>query len=605
MSIKLLPEDVILKIAAGEVIERPASVVKELIENSIDAKATNIQIEFDDNHIKITDDGVGMTSEDLKMCHYRHATSKITSDEDLFNIRSLGFRGEALASIAAVSLMNIISKTADDEASSIIIEGGEIISESAAPFPFISGTQIEVTNLFYNTPARKKYMKTQATEKRIITEIVDNYILAHENITFKLIVHGRNIINTPSTDKLHDRFYQIYGKESKEMIDMDKIIGDKIDSVRMDLKDKGITIKGLISKPNIFRKNRNDQIIFVNGRLIKSGLIYNAISQAYKGFLNTGEQPIVVLMITIDPKKIDVNVHPTKQEIKFEDEKLIYQSIFHTINSSLLSSDLMRKAEVTTEKEIQSSLKEDIREESSNIKIFLENKPSQKIKNNVDVKGQTFSEQLLLEDAEKENDLKEEKKSSIRALGVFHKEFILAEAIDEKKLLIIDFHAAAERVNYEKLKKASESKNIETQTLLQPQIMDLSLSDFAFIIEHKEIFEASGYLIEEFGENSILIRSIPMMLGRQIEYTFIKEIIDDLKEDRKKSSFEELKDKIITRTACRASEKSGDNINIIQAQAIIDSIIDIDGNMFNCPHGRPTMIEFSTKDLEKMFKRIR
>lgn len=608
MSIKLLPQSIILKIAAGEVIERPASVVKELVENSLDANATQIQVTTSKDSIGILDNGKGMDKEDLELSYIRHATSKINSEDDLFNIHSLGFRGEALASISAVALVEITSKTADREnAYKIIVQGGEKVSISPAPFPYDSGTEIVVKNLFYNTPARKKYMTSDANENRLITEVISNYTLA-SSAHFTLLQGNKRVLTSPKGSLL-DRFFSIYGKDAEHMKDLTEIQAESYDEAKQQFFDQGITISGLFSTPKLYRKSRSGQIIFVNGRLIKSSTIYAAIAQAYKGYLNTGEHPFAVLKITIDPKRIDVNVHPTKQEIKFDDDSLIFKSVYHILHEALLASDLTRTVsfeEMPQHKEMQKELVAEIEKEENLGQV----KSSQKFPENRKSVSH-FKDQLILADEaptkqeEELHEIENKNHELLKVLSIFNKEFVLAENTTTKKLAIIDFHAAAEIVNYEKFTNQFKADAVVKQILLEPELIELSQADTLIVDEHQSLFEDLGYDVELFGETSIKVKTVPLLFGRTLDKILFIELIDQLKEKGQATALEELKDKIITRMSCRASEKAGDVLTLAQAEKIIADLFKLFGNSYNCPHGRPTIIELSHEDLEKMFKRIR
>jgi len=600
MAIKLLPEEVILKIAAGEVIERPASVVKELLENSIDSKADAITISIEGNDISILDNGVGMSQEDLKICHFRHATSKIKVSQDLFDINSLGFRGEALASISAVSLMTITSKTINEStANTMIIEGGREISFSRAPFSYESGTSIEVKDLFFNTPARKKYMKSDLTENRVITELVSNYMIHNELISFKLIINGKTIINVPKDTKIRERFYSIYGKDAKNMLVLDELQSDAISRIQMDLLSRGISVTGIISKPQIYRKTRGNITIFVNDRLIKSGVIYSAISNAYKGFLNTGEHPVMVLKIKTNPKKIDVNVHPTKQEVKFEDESIIYKSIYHTIRESLLSCDISVNVKLQDEQKlIDNRIEQKILK--FNLNYELNNSKEDKISN------QTILNDGLIDNSGSSlEEIKDKNNNNIKVLGIYTKEFVVCENTSTKQLVLIDFHAAAEIVNYEVLVKQFENRKIEIQSLIKSEIVELSLDLYQIAVNEIDFLNSLGFIIEDFGNKSIIVRAVPLVLSRNLDKQVLQNLLEEMRDNKFKNSIYEIKDKIIMRMACRISEKAGDDLNIIQAQKIVSKLFNNSENIYNCPHGRPTIINFEKNEIEKMFKRIR
>lgn len=573
--IQQLPEGLVLKIAAGEVIERPASVVKELVENAIDAGGTQIVVDIGKT-IHVQDNGSGMSEEDLKVSYLRHTTSKIKTDNDLFNINSLGFRGEALASIAAVSHLEIISKRKEDSvAHKLVVVGGVLKELTPAAFPHNSGTEIIVSDLFFNTPARKKYMKTDATEKRQMLEVVQQYALAYPQCSFKARSEKDTLLNAPS-GTLQDRFYQVFGKNTaKETI------------VIPEVNEYGIGVSGIISKPAVTRKSRADQYLFVNGRSVKSRVAYGAITDAYKGFLNTGEQPIVVLSITVDPKSVDVNVHPTKQEIKFADDQLLYRSIFHAIKDNLVEQNTPRQVET------QNTF--------LNTSELTSSKPSASgsYENNVRSYASDSSSQSLLGDVP----VQEEEISGLRVLALFNKEFILAEK--HEKLVVIDFHAAAEIVNYEKFLKQYEEGVVDSQSLIEPATIDMSAADVAVVNENQGFFKQLGFFVEPFGPTSVLVRTVPTIFGKSLEPSFILQLVSEIKDGAVRNSVEKKKDAVIIRMACRASEKAGDDLTIVQAQKIIKNLFSLEGNSYNCPHGRPTMVEFSKHDLEKMFKRIR
>jgi DNA mismatch repair protein MutL len=590
-AIHQLSEEVIIKIAAGEVVERPGSVIKELLENSLDSGAKNISLFIDKNSLRILDDGKGMSKEDLEICYLRHTTSKINSSDDLFNINSLGFRGEALASITAVSKSKITSKKEEEEAFSITVEGGVASQASKSAFPNEHGTEIEVNDLFYNTPARKKYMKTWATELRVMLDVIQQYALAYKQVSFTCYVEKEIVLKATATEKYEERFFHVFGADTaKHMITINNNENIETLATKRNLETQGISISGIISKPQLFRKTRDQEIIFINGRLVKSRMIYAAIAQAYTGYLNTGESPVVLLDIKVDPKRVDVNVHPTKQEVKFDDEQTIFRAVYHTIQDCLKSNNLTIK--ITERKEQPVT---EYRKPNSQTLSFEPQKPS----NQMLLADEGMIEQKPRETTDKEN-------LPIKILAIFNKEFIVAEQyIPGPKLVVIDFHAAAEIVNYEKFSKQFEDGGIATQALIEPITLDISPADVVAIIENKELLENLGFTIEQFGPSTILIRTIPTLFGKTTSYKIINDIIGELRREGSKNAIEKKKESIIIRMSCRASEKAGDEITLIQAQRIVENLFRLKNNSYNCPHGRPTIIEFSKFDLEKMFKRIR
>ena len=594
--IKQLSEEVILKIAAGEVIERPVSVVKELVENSIDADSKTISVEvFFENDcfdLKIVDDGCGMDKEDLELCFLRHATSKISDSDDLFNIHSLGFRGEALASIASISKLTLKSKKKHSDASILIVEGGIKNEIKPVAFRFEHGTEINIKDLFYNVPVRKKFLKTRATEIRQITQLISDYIFAYEKISFKLKVNGKTTISSPSGTLL-DKFFHIYGKESKSMLELNGEFGK-------------ITVEGLISKPELRRKSRSDQIFFVNGRLVKSSIFYSAISNAYKGFINSGEYPVVILKIKIAPGDVDVNIHPTKQEVKFQDDSTIYRAIYHTILNKLNTSDLTNIIHSENYVQEEISLTEEMLKDgdSSSSKSLEKNSklPS--------IAKKSLSEQTIFVDDsfDKQTDVNFNLNVSdfeFRIIGIFNNEFIVVEKFGEdSELVIIDFHAAAEIVNYEKLNDQFKVDIIENQALVEPLIIELSPAQVQLVNEHLNELKHLGFFVEEFGTTSFIIRTIPIIMGRTLDKDLFYEILSDFEGEKAILSTEKFKDKVITKMSCIASEKAGQNLSLVQAKKIVSDLLRLQKNKFNCPHGRPTMVQLSKKDLEKMFKRI-
>ncbi|MGM5483664.1 MAG: DNA mismatch repair endonuclease MutL, partial [Nanobdellota archaeon] len=543
----LLQEDTIHKIAAGEVIERPASIIKELIENSLDAKANRITVKVGKDFVSVKDNGKGMSYEDLKICFYPHSTSKLKDSSNLFDINTLGFRGEALSSISAVSLLEITSKSSDT-AYKIFVQESNITSISPSAYEYDSGTEITVKKLFYNTPARKKYLKNENTELRKIKEIIEKYLVAYNNVFFRLINEDKTIINAPPEKDLKKRFYQVYKNEAKEMINLDKIKDEKSLQTKNFLLEKKIRIKGLISKPSLSKKTRYDQMVFVNNRLVKSKLIYSAISQAYKGYLNSGEYPVIMLKINLDPEKVDVNIHPQKQEIKFMDEKLVFKSVHSIIRNALESSDLTFKHSFENNNENQE-------------KIHFLGEKNKTINKKKDIGSEVLSQTLL-----KDNDVtskdkynlysEDRQKSPLRIIGFFNKEFIIAENEKNKSLVLVDFHAAAEIVNYYKLKQQFEESSVEYQSLVEPKVIELNGPDMDVLKANMNLVKRLGFFIENFGNDSMITRTLPVVIKNTIKAEKIKEIASKIKEGEK-FNFNHMKDNILKMMACRASEKAG------------------------------------------------
>lgn len=565
--IHLLDEALINKIAAGEVIENPASVVKELLENSIDAGSTNIEIELREagkSYIKITDNGAGMDSEDALLSFERHATSKIRHAEDLFNISTLGFRGEALASIAAVSNLKITTKTAKCiEGFYIEVEAGKIIKTEKAGCP--KGTTIEVSHLFFNTPARKKYLQGTVSELNKAIDIVTRYALINTEVSFKLIHEDKVILLSPKSGKLLDKIISIYGKETaKQMIEISK---------------KGIlSLKGYISKPSLTRSDKSQESVFVNGRYVKSDIISDAVYDAYKTLLFHGRHPVFSLILEINPKDIDVNVHPSKKTIKISREKEIYDFVYQAVKGamnkeSLVPETLIKPAYARPQK---SYSVETGRQEVLAIKEAA--------------KGE-YSEKSEIGD-------KESAIGPMKIIGQINKTYILAE--NSHGLAIIDQHAAEERIIYEGFMEKYKNKGIKRQSLIKPINIELSVAESNLLSENIAAFNSLGFEIEEYGKNSFLIRSVPYIFER-----FDKNLIMDLLAELgnlKSKSVDEKKEERIIRLSCRKAVKAGLELTGKQMEELIGRLKRTK-TPYTCPHGRPTIISISLSELERKFKR--
>ncbi|MBT3464554.1 DNA mismatch repair endonuclease MutL [archaeon] len=572
--IKILDESLINKIAAGEVIERPASVVKELVENSIDAESTKIFVDIEDggkNLIKVSDNGTGMSKEDAAIAFERHSTSKIKDINDLFSIKSLGFRGEALASIASVSELEVKTKSKDSmEGTKIIIEGGNVKKSETIGFP--QGTSITIRNIFFNTPARKKYLKPNETENRHIIDVITKYSLSHPYIHFRLKNNGKEIINSPQTDSQLTNISFLYGSNTaKQLIEVNYV-------------EPNIVIKGYISKPKLNRASKGEQSFFVNQRYVKKATILsNALNDAYHTFMMVGRYPVSILSVQIAPEKIDVNVHPTKAEIKFEDEKSIYNAMFNAITKTLEKSDLIpEELEDVVDKKIEDFGKVNYTKKEYQPKYLFEN-----------------SEQKTLET--KTPEIKTKKLPEIRSLGIINKTYIVAEM--RGNLTIIDQHAAAERILYEKFLEETEKEEVKKQKLLDPQIIVVPPSLVDFLESNLEFFDSCGYEIEKFGKIEFLIRTYPVLFGSVFNKELFFELLDDLHKDKKINSAKIIKHEKIASKACRAAIKAGDEISVYQVAELLNEL-DKKNVPYNCPHGRPIIIKFSYYELEKMFKRI-
>jgi len=563
--IKLLDDFIINKIAAGEVIERPASVVKELLENSIDAKSTIIEIEiknYGKDLIRVFDNGLSMNKEDTELSIQRHTTSKINSEEDLTGISTLGFRGEALASIAAVSKMNILTKEKDKlEGFKISLEGGNVIAKGTIGCK--AGTTIEIQDLFFNTPARLKFLKTETNELKNIVDIVTRYALFYNNISFKLIHNGHLLLNTNSSENALNNIVSIYGSETSKHL------------MKVDYQNNSIKISGFISKPSLLKPNKGFQNIYVNGRYVKNETIQQALYDAYHSLLFVNMHPVTILNIEIDPKEIDVNVHPTKDLVKFAQVTKIYDVIFNALRKTLQENSL-----ITDYTQIDQQM------------TFGEKKENFNSIKELGSKG--IQSQLISEEKKTLSKL-----PKMRLLGQIAKTYFLAESQDG--FLIIDQHVVQERILYEKFLKQLLNKDVAKQVLVKPELIELSPDEKLITLEKIHELKNLGFELEEFGGNSFMLRSVPTLFNRVQTKDLLLSVLHEI-ESNKRSSIEEIQESIITRMACRASIKAGDNCTIPQMEILLEQL-DKTELPWTCPHGRPIIIKFSKDEIEKMFKR--
>lgn len=621
--IKVLDENLINKIAAGEVVERPSSIVKELVENSIDSGATEIVVEIEKGgiqEVKVIDNGKGIIKEDIPKAFLRHATSKIKTENDLFRITSLGFRGEALASIASVSEVEIITRTkTDDWGYKAIVENGNVINivDQGAPV----GTTITVKNIFYNVPARLKFLKSETREQMYITDLMENFALSHPQIAFKYIANKKLIFLTKGDGNLKNVIYTLYGKNTYENL------------IEVNCSKETITLKGFIGNSKLEKSNRNYQSLFVNGRIIKNKTITAAIESAYKSMLSINKFPLYVLQLLINPEFIDVNVHPTKVEIKFEDEQKIFKEVYSCIKDALINKEYIPTVEINyspgdinnAQSSTQTSFLNDNENktfEVSNLYKTIEKNQSifetvndnnynvntykQDIENNTNIfdysskisfeyASDNFSKPILNKyDSESNNLL-----PKMTVIGQIHFMYIATESIDS--FYLIDQHAAHERILYEKYFNEFNDTGINKQILLTPYIIELSINEKDLVLQNIHLFNNLGFEIEDFGGTSISLRTIP---NNFINKNY-KEVIEELVANIQSYENDRLKsiDKIIYTLACKNAIKAGDKLNFKEMYSLIEQLR-FCNNPFTCPHGRPTMIKFSYVDLEKKFKRI-
>lgn len=600
--IKVMSENLANKIAAGEVVEKCASVVKELVENSIDAQATSIRIDLQGGglkEIKITDNGQGMEREDAILAFQRHATSKLIREDDLFFINTLGFRGEALPSIASVSEVDMVT-CASDIGTHIHIKGGKL--EINEPSQARQGTIITVSNLFYNTPARLKYLKSEQYELSNSVSYIEKLSFSYPNIKFELTNNGKTLVKTSGSGNLLKTIHEIYGLNvSSNMIEVKGQTDD-------------YTMEGYICKPEILKSNRNHMITIVNGRVVKNNELNRAINDAYFRYKPDIKYPIVVLKFETDPTLIDVNIHPTKQDIKLSKTAELYEMIIDTIKDKLYQELLVPNALKNEIKEIslpKSMIEEpkksdlqDLHEEiQTELDLFTssnDSKPSITISEessdyNPQIKTtnyKSFKDRLLNP---------EFKNLNLYVIGQTLGTYIVCQ--NESGLYLIDQHAAQERVNYEFVQEQFKNKETTMIDLLIPINIELNSSDFLKIKEHLEIITNLGFKIEEFGLNTFTIKSHPSWLKEGHEEEIIHDIFDEI--IRQGENFDRLRfnNKLIATIACKMSVRANTRLSREAMEEIINNLENC-RNPYNCAHGRPTIVKFSTYDLERMFKRV-
>ena len=555
-NIVLLDDLTINKIAAGEVIERPANVVKELVENSIDAGATKIIIEIKNGGktlVKIVDNGKGISSEDIPLSLERHATSKIKKIEDLEHTYSMGFRGEALASIASISELIMMTRTAEENGTRIISKAGEIIKLEEIGLPV--GTTIIVEKLFFNTPVRYKFLKNDATEFRYIKEWVQKTAIINSNIAFKLINDGKIVFQTNGNGKIRDIIYLLYGKEiEKNLIDVN-------------YEDENIKVTGVIGNTTIARENRKSQILYLNKRNIKNQILTNSADQAFKGATGIGKYGFFILNLEMPANYYDVNVHPTKMEVRFNDEDKLYKVFYHAIKSSMLNSEFLDNNEEEYQKEnyIENELE------------FLTNK---------------FKNDSPVELINREN----KREIEYKYIGILFRTFIIIEIEDD--MFLIDQHAGHERILYEQIKENYKNHiQNNSQLMLVPEIFNLSHKEIEFIKQNIELFRNTGFDIELFGENSVKISGIPNLEYKINSRNIFLDVLDEML-TMERTSIKDIEERFIATVACKAAVKANMDLSRQEVENLIQRLLKLK-NPFTCPHGRPTTIKFNKNELFK------
>ena len=617
--IRLLDEATISKIAAGEIIENSASIVKELVENSIDAGADDILVELrgeSTNYIKVSDNGSGFAEEDIEVAFLRHSTSKLEKIEDLEKIRTLGFRGEALASISNISKIKLMTKRQEDLAgNSILIENGKIIKKNKVGMP--KGTTFVISDVFYNTPVRKKFLRKDLTEINNIIDIVQKIALSNNNIKFTLIRDGKTILNTGSDKDPINRIFSILGSEIASSLNEGSF------------ESENYKIKGFFSDNKLFRSNRDSQYIFVNGRFIRNINISRAVEKNYHSLIPLNRYPVFVLYIDIDPKLIDVNIHPKKNEIKISNENILNALLTEVVEDVIFPNRSIREIEIEDKKEnvsvfdifeYEESDESEPQENETNLKSIWEIEKETKDealhnsfnedvvlyrdKGNLDL---IEDKKIIKEEHEERNFLFNDAKSKIdekllntRIAGVLFKTYILLENQRDGITYLVDQHAAHERVNYEKFLHMYLNSEITSQILLKPEIIELNQIEYDKILNYLELFTELGFKIEDFGDKSVVLREVPMIFGLPTYVNFIRDIIDSL--DKEISSNYEADLYKIMKKACKASVKAGDDLSDLEIESLIKDLKNCE-NSYTCPHGRPTVVEVSKHTISKLFLR--
>ncbi|MFX1377424.1 MAG: DNA mismatch repair endonuclease MutL [Promethearchaeota archaeon] len=597
------------KIAAGEVIERPANVVKELIENSIDAGAKEIRVlvkKAGKTLIQVIDDGQGILPEDIEFAFERHTSSKIRSIEDLDTLSTLGFRGEALASIATISQVEIISRTRQNERGvQLNIEGGRVKDKKEVSCQV--GTEIKVKNIFFNIPARQKFLKKDSTELSHITDFIQRYSLAYPKLHFIYRHNDLDILNCPANNDLRTTVFHIYGKKTAKFME----------EVEFSEKDPFIKINGLLGHPQIAKQSRNYSSLFINNRYIVSDVLFRAIKEAYQGTLMVSKYPFFVLFLELDPIVIDFNVHPKKLHVRFEKEEALYNKVYNIIRSFIEEKFIEKEA-----KYISTELEDFIPKVKNELKVYKE--PLEDIQSVIEDETIESGVQLDLMDqvVDKKLGKKSLPDSYIRGKYIISKNFPKVRLIsytgqlqnkiyvvlegfnedNEEGIFILDQHAASERIKKEKLQNAYNNAKISKQKLINPLKINVSPSERIFLEDNLNEIKKIGFNFEYFKGNAFILREIPTIMEKLPDIKIIKEIISDISEIGKDRSFKDVKEKIINYLACHKSIRGGDDLSLKDIRNLLLDLA-VCKDSYHCAHGRPTLKFFSYNELNKLFKR--
>lgn len=620
--IRILSDLLVNKIAAGEVIERPASIVKELVENALDAGSTRIAITIEEGGkrlIRVVDDGMGMTADELKLSVTPHATSKITCEDDLFKIATLGFRGEALASIGAVSRLRITSRTRED------IEGNEIVIaadslETAQAAGCRVGTSVEVRDLFFNVPARRKFMKATPTEVGHINEQVARMALGHRSVGFELTNNQRTTHRLAPESSIRERIGALYSADLAEEL------------IPIERDDRGIRIEGYVAPPARSRSTASWQYIFLNGRFIRDRFVQHAVREAYRGLMEHQRFPVAFLFLTMDPEQVDVNVHPSKLEVRWQNSGLVHSQILSALRDKFLTSNLTPTLQADagpSRAEFDPAKAAEVRQQAADYYRGLV-LPTPSAPFDTSSSGARFSSTIGPDATTRPSDIKPEVWDALhgargpddfndpssrlpatekanelpqikgyRALQV-HNSYLVAETSDG--LVIIDQHALHERIMYEKLKAQIVDGPLESQRLLMPETMTASATDMALLQEHESLLAQLGIEANAFGHDQIAVHAFPSILKDTDAAAFMRDLLDQLGDQANQTHPEEVIHKVLDMMSCKAAVKAGDSLTPEEIEALIEQKSEIEKSS-NCPHGRPTTLSLSVDDLEKQFKR--
>lgn len=610
--IQVLDQITIDKIAAGEVVERPASIVKELVENAIDAGATTIVTEIKEggiSFIRITDNGGGILREDIRNAFLRHSTSKIHTAEDLTTVSSLGFRGEALSSIAAVAKVELITKTREESfGTKYIIEGGseKSFEDTASP----DGTTFLIHQLFYNTPARRKFLKTPMTEASHIGELLTRLALSHPSISFQFINNGESKLHTSGNGELKDVIYHIFGREVASQL------------IEMDANAFGIQMTGFIGEPLVSRGNRNYENYFVNGRYVKSAMMAKGIEDAYRDYSMQHKYPFVVLHFQMNGETIDVNVHPTKMELRFSNQQEVYNFIYESIKKGLRKEEIIPQVEapepiappvstpeppklVVAPPPVEKNLDYFMEKMQERVASYHKQDSVAEVAEKTQIHNKTAQIDRIKETVQlnlfQEKLLSKKSSSDYQIIGQVFDTYWLVQYLDN--LYIIDQHAAHERVLYEKTLKAMKQREFTSQLLSPPIILSLSMQEAQALHQYEEKFTSIGFEIEAFGGDEFAVRAVPGNLFGIAKKELLMEMLDQMSDEIHSQLPPDIVDEKIASMSCKAAVKGNSRLSTQEVDVLIGELLELD-NPYHCPHGRPTIIAMSKRELEKKFKRI-